>query len=47
MQAKINLPSIPIPYFTQLAGLALGVSQEELGVEKLLIPIENVLNQAS
>jgi heterodisulfide reductase subunit B2 len=32
--------AIPIPYFTQLIGMALGLSAKSLGLEKLLVPIE-------
>jgi len=31
--------SIPIPYFTQLIGLALGLPEKALGLEKLLVPL--------
>jgi len=31
--------TVPIPYFTQLIGLALGLSEAELGLEKLLVPL--------
>lgn len=31
--------SLPIPYFTQLIGLALGLSEKALGMEKLLVPL--------
>jgi len=30
--------SIPVLYFTQLLGLALGLSESELGIDKLLVP---------
>jgi heterodisulfide reductase subunit B len=32
-------PLLPVPYFTQLAGLSLGFTEKELGMNKLLIPI--------
>jgi heterodisulfide reductase subunit B len=35
--------SIPIPYFTQLIGLAMGLPAQKLGLEKLLVPIEPVI----
>jgi heterodisulfide reductase subunit B len=41
-QSNIELPSVPVPYFTQLAGIALGFTPKELGMKKLLIPIEKV-----
>jgi heterodisulfide reductase subunit B len=31
--------TIPIPYFTQLIGMALGLSEEALGLQKLLVPL--------
>jgi heterodisulfide reductase subunit B len=36
-------PPMPVPYFTQLAGLALGLSPEALGLNKLLNPMDNLL----
>jgi len=32
--------TIPIPYFTQLIGMALGLSEKALGLEKLLVPLD-------
>ena len=46
-QDKIGLAPIPVPYFTQLAGLALGLSPDELGMKKLLVPIQEVLQEVS
>jgi heterodisulfide reductase subunit B len=34
---------MPIVYITQLIGLCLGISAEELGFEKLMIPASGVL----
>ena len=34
---------IPVPYFSQLAGLALGISPQKLGFGKLLISAESVI----
>ena len=34
---------IPVPYFTQLIGLALGIPSRELGLEKLLVPLREEL----
>jgi len=34
---------IPVPYFTQLIGLALGIPEESLGLEKLLVPLPREL----
>jgi heterodisulfide reductase subunit B len=31
--------TIPIPYFTQLIGMALGLSEKALGLGKLLVPL--------
>jgi len=31
--------AIPVPYFTQLIGMALGLSERALGLEKLLVPL--------
>ncbi len=36
---------IPVPYITQLAGLALGINQEDLGLNKLLISTKGILYQ--
>ncbi|HUV51015.1 MAG TPA: CoB--CoM heterodisulfide reductase iron-sulfur subunit B family protein [Anaerolineae bacterium] len=36
---------IPVPFFTQLAGLALGLNPTELGLNKLLVPINKVLSR--
>ncbi len=38
-------PPMPIPYFTQLAGLALGISPDKLGLNKLLIPMDTLLRK--
>lgn len=35
--------AIPVPYFSQLAGLALGISPQMLGFGKLLIPADSVI----
>lgn len=36
---------IPVPYFTQLIGLALGLPEKTLGLEKLLVPISRELTE--
>ena len=36
---------LPVPYFSQLAGIALGIRPEKLGVGKLLITIGGVLKR--
>jgi len=41
-QGGLTLPPVPVPYFSQLAGLALGLSPGELGLKKLLVPIPGV-----
>ena len=38
---------IPIVYITQLAGLCLGVSPEELGFEKLMVPATRILEKVT
>jgi heterodisulfide reductase subunit B len=35
---------MPIVYITQLIGLCLGISPEELGLGKLMIPAETVIS---
>ncbi|MCK5784616.1 MAG: CoB--CoM heterodisulfide reductase iron-sulfur subunit B family protein [Desulfobacterales bacterium] len=37
-QTKFDLPDIPVIFFTQLLGLAFGISKEDLGLQKLLVP---------
>ncbi|MFH1135322.1 MAG: CoB--CoM heterodisulfide reductase iron-sulfur subunit B family protein [Pseudomonadota bacterium] len=39
-QAGLGLPPLPVIYFTQAAGLALGISPTKLGLNKLLIPLK-------
>ncbi len=36
-QLSLGLPRLPVLFFTQLAGLAMGIPREELGLDKLLI----------
>jgi heterodisulfide reductase subunit B len=38
-QHGLKGPAVPVPYFSQLVGLALGLSKRELGLHKLLIPM--------
>jgi len=47
MQSKIDMPSVPVPYFTQLAGLALGFKPNELGMQKLLVPWQQLFDHTS
>lgn len=35
--------SLPVAYFTQVAGLALGISERKLGLQRLFIPVQPVL----
>lgn len=47
-QTKINKRfgtdlSLPILYFTQLLGLAVGVSKEELGFKRAMVPADSIL----
>lgn len=44
-QAKLDLDPIAVPYFTQLAGLALGYSPKELGMKKLLVSMNEMLGE--
>ncbi len=36
------LPSIPVTFFTQLAGLSLGIDPSALGLDKLLVPFKQI-----
>lgn len=45
-QTSDNEPSIPVTYFTQLAGLALGLAPADLGLNKLLVSAEKVLTRS-
>lgn len=38
-QAALPSPSLPVTYFTQVIGLALGIDPRQLGLNKLLIPL--------
>lgn len=37
-----DIPQVPVPYFSQLAGLALGLEPESLGLDKLLVPMNGL-----
>ncbi|MBF0450813.1 MAG: CoB--CoM heterodisulfide reductase iron-sulfur subunit B family protein [Candidatus Magnetomorum sp.] len=39
-QLKLNLTKIPVLYFTQLMGLAFGLNERELGMDKLIVPFK-------
>lgn len=43
LQTPPDAPPIPVPYFSQLAGLALGIPPQRLGFGKLLIPAESAI----
>lgn len=38
-----GLPELPVVFFTQLLGLALGIPEERLGLHRLLVPLEPAL----
>lgn len=42
-QTDPALPRMPVPYFSQLAGLALGLDARQLGLKKLLVPMPKTL----
>lgn len=44
-QNQNNGPGLPVTYFTQLAGLALGLAPAELGLNKLLVAADKVLTR--
>jgi len=44
-QTQDNGPGLPVTYFTQLAGLALGLAPSELGLNKLLVSADKVLTR--
>lgn len=41
-QKTIGSDRLPVPYFTQVAGLAMGIDPARLGLSKLLIPVRGV-----
>jgi heterodisulfide reductase subunit B2 len=41
-QEGSSLPPTPVLYFTQLVGLAMGMSPRDLGLDKLLVPVEGL-----
>jgi heterodisulfide reductase subunit B len=43
-QNEPGLAPIPVLYFTQLAGIALGLEPGELGFDKLLIPAGGIFD---
>ncbi len=43
-QAKLNIGSMPVVYFTQLLGLAMGMDERVLGLKKLLVPFRVALH---
>jgi heterodisulfide reductase subunit B2 len=42
IQSELDLPPLPAVYFTQLAGLAMGLPASALGLDKLLTPFKEV-----
>ncbi len=42
-QAKLNIGEMPVVYFTQLLGLAMGLEERNLGLKKLLVPFKVAL----
>jgi heterodisulfide reductase subunit B len=44
-RAHGNLPKTPVLYVTQILGLALGLSQEELGITALAVSAESLLSE--
>jgi heterodisulfide reductase subunit B len=43
-QGDINMP---VAYFTQLAGLAFGISEKQLGMQRLFVPYKKALSKVS
>ncbi|MBU0699184.1 MAG: CoB--CoM heterodisulfide reductase iron-sulfur subunit B family protein, partial [Proteobacteria bacterium] len=39
-QQGLGLAPVPVPFFTQLAGMALGLKPGDLGLKKLLVPLK-------
>jgi len=42
---EYDLDPIPVIYFTQILGLALGLSHEQLGLQRSIVPVEPVLER--
>lgn len=42
-ESKLDAEPVPVMFFTQLMGLAFGLSAKELGLKKLLIPADRAL----
>ena len=42
-RAHGELPDTPVPYFTQLLGLALGLAPRQLGLQALSVPVDSLL----
>ena len=42
-QGKLNIGNMPVVYFTQLLGLAMGMDERALGFKKLLVPFKVAL----
>ncbi|RLD93014.1 MAG: disulfide reductase, partial [Aquificota bacterium] len=39
-QGKLGVGNVPVVYFTQLLGLAIGMDRKVLGLKKLLVPFK-------
>jgi heterodisulfide reductase subunit B len=46
-QQAAGVTGIPVPYFSQLAGIALGLRPESLGLDRLLITARGIVGQAA
>ncbi|MCP4754627.1 MAG: hypothetical protein GY866_27405 [Proteobacteria bacterium] len=44
-QSDIRSSALPVPYFSQLVGIALGIEPNLLGLNKLLIPLNTIMNR--
>ncbi len=45
-QSGLGMPTVPVPYFSQLVGLALGLNPRDLGLNKLLVSMSGLLDRA-
>jgi heterodisulfide reductase subunit B len=46
-QRAPGVPGIPVPYFSQLAGIALGLRPKDLGLDRLLVTARGILGHAA
>jgi len=42
-EAKVGISKIPVVFFTQLMGIALGIDKKNLGLDKLLVPLKEAV----